>query len=131
MRAFIRFPVTDGASASYRDFHQREKACGAGNPGKEIVEHQQCDLWPFIMDVIFNNDLYAECHVIQRGDHEQRHGYGIDGLCKECDRGIAVRSDQPKSRADEPDGKRNECDGCDALTPEMPRSSMRRAETLH
>ena len=71
--------ISHRASASERDFEQRDNRRCAKKYGGKYVDHQTAYLGRLAMHIIFDHRLHAKLHVIKKGDDEQNYQQQVAG----------------------------------------------------
>ena len=110
------------------DFKKRKAGGNADAKREETIEHEEEELDALSMNVIFNHNLNAERHVVERREKKEKHQYRVDGFAQEDQHLSKISADKRKRTHNEPNGERGKRNRAHALTPEVNRSALRRAE---
>src|SRR5260221_14736654 len=112
--------------------HPDERKCGcrANRKSSKTVEHQKGDLVALVVEIILDDDLNPERHVIGARQHKEEHQNRIDGFGEIGGDRALFGTDISERRGNEPERERNERDRRHALMPKMQRACSGGAETF-
>src|SRR5258708_39371911 len=109
---------------------KRKCRCRTDRESGKSVEHQSCDLLALTVEIVLDDDLNAERHVVGARQDEEKHQDRVEGLGEISGDRALFCSDISERRADEPYGERNERNRRHALMPDMLAARSSCAPTL-
>src|SRR5260221_5962231 len=111
--------------------HPDERKCGcrANRKSSKTVEHQKGDLVALVVEIILDDDLNPERHVIGARQDKEEHQNRIDGFGEIGGDRALLGPDISECRGNEPERKPNERDRRHTSRPEMQRATSAAAET--